>query len=201
MKRRGPHSYPRVGSLNESFTRSFSAMTAEAVSLLEVPPAPRFCVVSNFKMNASQTTSSLIRGLRPAIRPNISHHIYARPLARRILLSQPGGFQAPFTTSPTATPPQIDASPSSSLPASSPTEDPPHARFSPPSPQPPRPSRRGRKEPTYQLTFTCKPCKHRSSHEMSRQGYHHGTVLITCPDCKNRHVISDHLKVRNATNP
>ncbi|KAI9803790.1 MAG: hypothetical protein M1825_001670 [Sarcosagium campestre] len=49
--------------------------------------------------------------------------------------------------------------------------------------------------PTYQLTFTCKPCKTRSVHDVSKQGYHKGTVLITCPECKNRHVISDHLKI------
>ena len=47
----------------------------------------------------------------------------------------------------------------------------------------------------YELVFTCKPCQHRSSHRISRQGYHQGSVLITCPECKNRHVISDHLKV------
>ena len=49
--------------------------------------------------------------------------------------------------------------------------------------------------PAYQLTFTCKPCGARSSHRVTKQGYHKGTVLITCPDCKNRHVITDHLKV------
>ena len=49
--------------------------------------------------------------------------------------------------------------------------------------------------PSYHLTFTCRPCKTRSTHKMSKQGYHHGTVLITCPNCKNRHIISDHLKV------
>lgn len=49
----------------------------------------------------------------------------------------------------------------------------------------------------YNLTFTCKPCDHRSTHDISKQGYHDGTVLITCPNCKNRHVISDHLKVRS----
>jgi mitochondrial protein import protein ZIM17 len=49
--------------------------------------------------------------------------------------------------------------------------------------------------PSYQLTFTCKPCGHRSSHRVTKQGYHHGTVLIQCPSCKNRHVIADHLKV------
>lgn len=49
--------------------------------------------------------------------------------------------------------------------------------------------------PSYELTFTCNVCKTRSSHRLSKQGYHKGTVLISCPDCKNRHLISDHLKV------
>ncbi|KAF2031078.1 zf-DNL-domain-containing protein [Setomelanomma holmii] len=48
--------------------------------------------------------------------------------------------------------------------------------------------------PSYELTFTCNVCKTRSSHRLSKQGYHHGTVLISCPDCKNKHLISDHLK-------
>ncbi|KAK2875598.1 hypothetical protein FQN49_001584 [Arthroderma sp. PD_2] len=50
-------------------------------------------------------------------------------------------------------------------------------------------------EPAYQIHFTCKPCSHRSSHRISKHGYHKGTVLITCPSCSNRHVISDHLKI------
>ena len=49
--------------------------------------------------------------------------------------------------------------------------------------------------PSYELTFTCKPCKHRSTHTITKQGYHYGAVLITCPECKNRHVISDHLGI------
>ena len=63
---------------------------------------------------------------------------------------------------------------------------------SPPSPVPGTPAQ---KPSAYELTFTCKPCLHRSTHNISTQGYHHGTVLITCPDCKARHVISDHLKI------
>ncbi|KKA23115.1 Mitochondrial import protein Zim17 [Rasamsonia emersonii CBS 393.64] len=50
-------------------------------------------------------------------------------------------------------------------------------------------------EPAYRITFTCKPCGHRSSHQMSKHGYHKGTVLIRCPNCLNRHVISDHLGI------
>ena len=47
----------------------------------------------------------------------------------------------------------------------------------------------------YQLSFTCVPCGHRSHHNVSKQGYHTGSVLITCPSCRNRHVISDHLDI------
>ncbi|KAI1487161.1 DNL zinc finger-domain-containing protein [Biscogniauxia mediterranea] len=50
-------------------------------------------------------------------------------------------------------------------------------------------------EPHYELRFTCVPCSHRSTHIVSKQGYHKGTVLITCPECRNRHIISDHLKI------
>lgn len=50
-------------------------------------------------------------------------------------------------------------------------------------------------QPSYEMTFTCRKCLERSSHKISKQGYHHGTILITCPGCKNRHLISDHLKV------
>ena len=49
--------------------------------------------------------------------------------------------------------------------------------------------------PAYELTFTCKPCSTRTTHRISKQGYHHGTVLITCPNCTSRHLITDHLRV------
>ncbi|KAF7714785.1 Uncharacterized protein PECH_007314 [Penicillium ucsense] len=54
---------------------------------------------------------------------------------------------------------------------------------------------RRRSEEAYQIVFTCKPCGERSSHRMSKQGYHRGTVLIQCPSCSNRHVMSDHLGI------
>ena len=53
--------------------------------------------------------------------------------------------------------------------------------------------------PSYDLTFTCKQCDERSTHRISKQGYHHGTILITCKGCKNRHLISDHLKIFSDT--
>ncbi len=50
--------------------------------------------------------------------------------------------------------------------------------------------------PAYEIYFTCKPCSHRSGpHRVTKQGFHKGTTLITCPSCKNRHVVSDHLRI------
>ena len=46
------------------------------------------------------------------------------------------------------------------------------------------------------MHFTCKPCSHRSGpHRITKHGYHKGTTLITCPSCRQRHVISDHLRI------
>lgn len=50
-------------------------------------------------------------------------------------------------------------------------------------------------EPSYQITFTCKPCGDRSTHMITKHGYHKGSILIKCPTCSNRHVISDHLHI------
>ncbi|TKA83290.1 hypothetical protein B0A55_00811 [Friedmanniomyces simplex] len=50
-------------------------------------------------------------------------------------------------------------------------------------------------EPAYEMHFTCRKCMHRSAHRITKQAYHFGTTLVTCPDCKGRHLISDHLKI------
>ncbi|KAF2722385.1 zf-DNL-domain-containing protein [Polychaeton citri CBS 116435] len=50
-------------------------------------------------------------------------------------------------------------------------------------------------EPAYEMTFTCRKCMNRSSHRVTKQAYHFGTTLVTCPGCKNRHLISDNLKI------
>ncbi|KAH7419760.1 DNL zinc finger-domain-containing protein [Cadophora sp. MPI-SDFR-AT-0126] len=64
-----------------------------------------------------------------------------------------------------------------------------------PSPQQPHQIPVPPPKPEYEMTFTCTPCSTRSTHRVSKQGYHKGSVLITCPECKNRHVISDHLGI------
>ena len=105
---------------------------------------------------------------------------------------RPQILNAAFSTSPTTTPPQSEIT--STATSSSNSSDSAHPAASEGVHSTEEPSD-SPKPPSYQLIFTCKPCQTRSSHEISKQGYHHGTVLITCPNCKNRHVISDHLKV------
>ncbi|KAI4093361.1 MAG: hypothetical protein LQ344_002949 [Seirophora lacunosa] len=78
-------------------------------------------------------------------------------------------------------PPSL-SSPPASVPTTDPSTTPPQQQQQPPTPQ-------------YQLTFTCKPCAHRSTHTISKHGYEKGTVLVACPQCKNRHLVSDHLKI------
>lgn len=43
------------------------------------------------------------------------------------------------------------------------------------------------------LTFTCKVCNHRSTHEFAKSSYDNGVVLVQCPSCENRHLIADRL--------
>ncbi|KAL6936492.1 uncharacterized protein HGUI_00526 [Hanseniaspora guilliermondii] len=45
------------------------------------------------------------------------------------------------------------------------------------------------------LVFTCNKCQHRSSHQITKHGYYKGSVICECPQCKNRHLISDHMKI------
>ena len=54
-------------------------------------------------------------------------------------------------------------------------------------------------QPCYDMTFTCKKCLERSSHRITKQAYHFGTVLVNCPGCKSRHLIADHMKIFSDT--
>ena len=145
-------------------------------------------------MKADPTLSNIFRQLRPFLR---QPHLVNSHLR---LLSQFAPLRRPSFSRPSCTPTRGIPQPSyafrslqtrrisdSSSAASSAVAHSPDF--------PTNTSRPPEKPPAYELTFTCKPCKHRSTHTVSKQGYHKGTVLITCPGCSNRHVISDHLKV------
>ncbi|WWD19065.1 hypothetical protein CI109_103523 [Kwoniella shandongensis] len=58
-----------------------------------------------------------------------------------------------------------------------------------------KPQKIGQIEPRLQMTFTCTAdgCGHRSTHEFSKRAYTKGLVLVQCPECKNRHLIADHI--------
>ncbi|KAH8905192.1 zf-DNL-domain-containing protein [Coniochaeta sp. PMI_546] len=117
-------------------------------------------------------------------------------LSRRIIPSNISTTQSPFLTliRQKHTIPRPLRTPKSPLPAATkPSSGPPSKDTT--QTQPPTTEATKSPPPQYELTFTCIPCDTRSKHKVSKQGYHHGSVLIACPSCKNRHVISDHLKI------
>ncbi|KAH6650344.1 DNL zinc finger-domain-containing protein [Chaetomium tenue] len=98
------------------------------------------------------------------------------------------------TTSPPSPSESSPAAPATATATSPPQSQPASTQPQQQEQQPPQTSNI-RQQPHYELTFTCRPCDTRSRHRVSKQGYHHGSVLIACPSCKNRHVISDHLRI------
>ena len=154
-------------------------------------------------MKAEQTLSNIFRQLRP-LRPLRSAlrqpHPVTSPPHPFSQLAPPRNPSFPFPRSPPSTPKRGVPQPSSAV------RSPQSRRVSDSASALPQavahlPDDHGNtqsppeKPPAYEITFTCKPCKHRSTHTISKHGYHKGSVLITCPECSNRHVISDHLKV------
>lgn len=160
-------------------------------------------------MKTAQSITFFIRQLRPTARghsilPHAPGRIFVQPRnPLRSPTSTLNNLSKPYSTRTQAhdglltqkTPPGASFAPnqcttdstSSSLPGKPPIIENPDTKAFSASIQTQRPS--------YQIHFTCKPCGFRSAHEISKHGYHSGSILVTCPSCKNRHVISDHLKV------
>lgn len=153
--------------------------------------------ISNFRKSSIQTpddSSILLISMPPP-----TSFAALRSLSRltsRTSLAIPRLLVAPQCPSRQALPKNFYRSFSSSYPYRSAGR--PLYESADPANQPPKEPRA--EQPSYQITVTCEPCGTRSSHKVSKQGYHHGSTLITCPQCKNRHVISDHLKVGYAVN-
>lgn len=154
---------------------------------------------------AARTTSSFLRQLRPsALRQPCSVAAASRvtllgqqppsSLARRpaVLVRAAHTIPRPPRPSQRPTEPAAAVAPSSSQDTSD-AASPAWQPADEPASEGERPEA---KNPAYyQLSFTCVPCGHRSHHNVSKQGYHTGSILITCPSCRNRHVISDHLNI------
>ncbi|KXL48306.1 hypothetical protein M433DRAFT_115939 [Acidomyces richmondensis BFW] len=103
-------------------------------------------------------------------------------------LIQPSLLNAPSLAIPLLLPPQYrHKSTSSNTSSPRPLTDAPQNSTPPQTDRPPQPS--------YELHFTCRKCLHRSAHRITKQAYHFGTTLVTCPGCKSRHLISDHLRI------
>lgn len=129
-------------------------------------------------MNTTTTIMALRRvALKTAFH---THHVPVRLRALHAVRSNPFTLLRPSqhrhestSSSPSATRPLTDAPQNSS-----------------PPPETDRPP-----QPAYELHFTCRKCLHRSAHRITKQAYHFGSALVTCPGCKSRHLISDHLHI------
>ncbi|KAJ5214955.1 hypothetical protein N7468_010634 [Penicillium chermesinum] len=115
------------------------------------------------------------RGLRPLVSSTISSS--ARTPSTRLFSSQLRHVRAPSTplrAHPSLRriiPPILRHNSSSSKPLTDAVaEDEAHRAL--------QNEERRKAEAAYRISFTCKPCGQRSEHRMSKQGYHHGTVLI-----------------------
>lgn len=48
-------------------------------------------------------------------------------------------------------------------------------------------------QPRMAIAFTCNICTNRVTRTFSKTSYEKGVVIVTCPECKNHHIIADNL--------
>lgn len=145
---------------------------------------------------ASRTASSLLRQLRrqPCSAAVRASSVLRQPSPRSVLARPALLVRAAHTIPRPPRPSERVATPAAA--ESSPETNDTSPAWQPADAPASEGARPEAKNPAYyQLSFTCVPCSHRSHHNVSKQGYHTGSVLITCPGCRNRHVISDHLNI------
>lgn len=147
------------------------------------------CLAKSSMFSSSRTTSPQLTALRnlhpPRSASPVSKHI-PHPLA----VQQQPWLPATFIRHKTDLNAPSPSSPSSPSHTTRPLASSPTPRTPNSSPSP------SATHPAYEIYFTCKPCSHRSGpHRVTKQGFHNGTTLITCPSCQNRHVITDNLRI------
>ena len=169
---------------------------------VELEPVKHFHLALPSSLSSSRTamnTNTAVRTLSRVSQTLIKQHHAPFRIPQ---LPQPRtlhtiGLRRPFPSTISRVPPQIRYHSTESTSESS--QRPLTDRSSSQSDQAAEIAARKAEQPSYQLTFTCKACSERSSHHITKQAYHFGTTLITCPGCKNRHLISDHLKIFSDT--
>ncbi|KAF3906031.1 hypothetical protein ABW21_db0206108 [Orbilia brochopaga] len=139
------------------------------------------------RLSAPHYTSAIRTAPRPAPPSRISPPTLSATSRKYSSIDSPSILPPPAQNDPSAPVSQNDTSTPAAQSSSSANE--------PTSPASTTASFKLPEKPAFEMTFTCRKCQTRSTHRVSKQAYHKGTVLILCPGCNVQHLIADHLKI------